>query len=70
MPENEAALSVYLRCADQWIVGITGPICMNLSAVESIINIMGLDINDRLDVTDKVIYISRKVLSKNMVDNA
>jgi len=64
MPENEAAYGIYQRCADQLIVGMAGPIAVNLLAVESALNIYGIDEEEKAETADKIIYISRKVLSQ------
>lgn len=60
LPDNDEAVSVYLRCSDQWRVAPSG-LRMGLEAgsVESVMRLMR--VRERLECFDKVRLISSEV---------
>ena len=62
MEENKVILDVYLKVRSQHIMGMNGPVDVNINAIKTVMDLMKIE--DQANVFDRVYNIYNKVLSR------
>jgi len=65
-PENIDAMTIYKATHDQLIVGVSGPVAINQTAIHNAMELY--EIQDRIDCFEKVVSASRTLL-EDLKDN-
>ena len=67
---NKAAYIIYTECSDQYIMGMSGAICLNILAINSVMDDHEVQGGaDRLDIRRDVKKLSSMVLEMQRVKN-